>query len=503
MGTIARQSFFASISNYLGIGIGLFNNFLLFPLVFSEAQNGVIRLFIEGGALLANLAALGTGYSIWRFFPLFKNDAKKHHGAGFWIVAIPAFGFLMVSLFILFGKSLLLGYFGANAQDFSPFYYYLIPFVFFFCFNSVFEVFQSSLGNIVVANILRENVVRIMLGLLGFVYYLHCMDFDTSVKLIPLVYAMMAILNFSFILKKTPIGFKPDMDFIKNKPGLVKEFSIYSFYLFGSYLASLLIQRLDFFMVSSKLNFAFTGIYAIAFNLAMLIEIPMRNILQISNPKLSEYLNEGNHDKAKELYEKTSLNQFILGAFLFLVIWINIDAFYMLMPNGTKYAPGMMCVFYLGIGKLILLLQGNAFALLSFSKKYWLTLLINAAGLTIGIVGNNYLIPKLQIEGAAIATACTWLVNTLMLGGMVYAIYGFHPIRKNALIAMGLFLLFLGLAHYFNFNWNVWVGMGIKTVLFGFGFMAIIYQMKISQDINSIVDKLKWRVISLFLNKNI
>lgn len=67
-GHIAKNSFWASIVNYSGSLVGLFTTFYLFPLVYTTSENGVIRLFIEMGALLAGVAQLGTGYSIWKFF---------------------------------------------------------------------------------------------------------------------------------------------------------------------------------------------------------------------------------------------------------------------------------------------------------------------------------------------------------------------------------------------------------------------------------------------------
>lgn len=74
-GVIAKNSFWASIVNYSGSLVGLFTTFYLFPLVFTTSENGVFRLFIEMGALLAGVAQMGTGYSIWKFFPGLKMMA--------------------------------------------------------------------------------------------------------------------------------------------------------------------------------------------------------------------------------------------------------------------------------------------------------------------------------------------------------------------------------------------------------------------------------------------
>jgi hypothetical protein len=73
-GVIARQSLWASVINYAGSAVGLFTTFYLFPLVYTVAENGIIRMFIEVGALLAGVAQMGTGYSIWKFFPRFINE---------------------------------------------------------------------------------------------------------------------------------------------------------------------------------------------------------------------------------------------------------------------------------------------------------------------------------------------------------------------------------------------------------------------------------------------
>ena len=61
-------------------------------------------------------------------------------------------------------------------------------------------------------------------------------------------------------------------------------------------------------MISSMKGFSDTGIYRIAVNMAVLIEIPTRSILQISNPKLAEAIHHKDNNEIARLYQKTSLN---------------------------------------------------------------------------------------------------------------------------------------------------------------------------------------------------
>jgi O-antigen/teichoic acid export membrane protein len=74
VGVIARQGFKASISNYIGMGLGFLSLFILFPKFFEPEKLGAIRLFIELGTVLSALGLMGTHYSINRFFPYFKTQ---------------------------------------------------------------------------------------------------------------------------------------------------------------------------------------------------------------------------------------------------------------------------------------------------------------------------------------------------------------------------------------------------------------------------------------------
>ena len=490
-GVIARQSLWASVVNYTGSLVGLFTTFYLFPLVYTQSENGVIGLFIEMGALLAGVAQMGTGYSIWKFFPQFKNNEKGHNGAGFWILVIPLVGFIITALALLFFKDSIMVYFGKNSSDFEQYYYWLLPFIFFFVFNNVFEIFSSSIGSIIFASFLRENVVRILLGLIGYLYYIKTLHFSQSVHLIPLIYGVMAILNFTYIIKNTNISFRPDLHFVRQTENLTSEFSKYTGYLFLTYLANLFVQRIDFVMISSMKGFSDTGIYRIAVNMAVLIEIPTRSILQISNPKLAEAIHRKDDNEIARLYQKTSLNQFILGCLALLLIWINIDMFFQLMPNGEKYAVGKYAVLFLGIGKLLILIQGNSSAMLTFSKKYYLSLIVNLGAVFFGIVFNNFAIPRWGLEGAAIATAFTWGISGFIIALIIWRIYKMNPLTWNILWVVVLFAALFGINSIWQNTMNIHfiVFGGIKTVtIMGLAMFAI-YKFNLSDDVKSMMNK--------------
>ncbi len=493
-GQIARQSFWASVVNYSGSLLGLFTTLYLFPLVFSPAELGVTRVFIEIGALLAAVAQLGTGYSIWKFFPRFKNESG-HHGAGFWLLIIPAVGCLLLGVALLGFQSELLGFFGENAAQIQPYYLWLLPFVFFFVFNTVFETFSASLGHIIFPSFLRENLVRIALGGLGFLYYLNWIDFAQSIQWVPFVYGFVSVLNLGNILKLTQLSFRPDFGFIRSQPDLAPEFSRYTLYFFLTTLANLFVQRLDMLMVSSVKGWADSGIYAIAINMAVLIEVPTRSILQVANPKLSEALHRDDQAEVQRLYTKTSLNQFLLGALVLLCIWLGLDAFYAFMPNGDVYRAGKMAVLLLGLGKLFVLMQGNSSAMLAFSKKYYWALLINATAVVVALMMNRWLIPIYGLNGAALATASTWLAISIVTAILVWRIYRMHAFHSEMRKALGFVVLLIAWTAVVEWalpEWEAWGILGqtlAKSLLVLLPILVLLWKLNISEDVNSLLRK--------------
>lgn len=496
-GTIARQSFWASIVNYTGSVIGLFTTFYLFPLTFSPSETGVFRLFIEMGALLAGVAQLGTGYSIWKFFPKFRSE-NGHHGVGFWLILLPMLGMVLVALSLLFFKAQVLLFFMENASDFLPYYNLLIPFVFFFVFNSVYETFSAAMGRIVFASFLRENVVRIGLGVLAFLYFSEHLTFYGVMLGVSLVYGTVCFLNIVSVHQLTQLSYVPDWRFIRTHKELKSEFSFYTLYLFLTYVAMLVLQRMDFLMVSKMKGTSDTGIYSIALNLSILIEIPTRSILQIANPKLSEAIHQGDRDEISRLYQKTSLNQFVLGGIVLLGIWVNIDLFYRFMPHGDIYKAGKMAVLYLGLGKLMVLLQGNSSAMLIFSKRYYLTLVVNVIAIITGVYMNQWLIPEMGISGAAVATGVVWLCTGVVVAMLIWFIYKMQPFTLKVLQA----ILVLALGFGLNYLWPntlspnkiVLISLyALKSLVILTVVVFVIYRFRISDDIISMMEKLMGR----------
>ncbi|MDR3268851.1 MAG: hypothetical protein LBT83_07280 [Tannerella sp.] len=81
--------------------------------------------------------------------------------------------------------------------------------------------------------------------------------------------------------------------------------------------------------------------------MAVIIDLPYRSISDISSPLAASALKEVDLITANDLYRKVALHQFMAGSCIFLLMWINIDNIFAIMPNGHIYQAGKRVVFLL------------------------------------------------------------------------------------------------------------------------------------------------------------
>jgi O-antigen/teichoic acid export membrane protein len=189
-----------------------------------------------------------------------------------------------------------------------------------------------------------------------------------------------------------------------------------------------------------------------------------------------------------------------LGALALLLVWVNIDLLFHWMPNGHLYVAGKWAVFYLGVGKLCVLLQGNSAAMLIFSKRYYLSLILNFCSIVVGVLMNQWLIPIMGIDGAAIATGCVWLASGIVMAILIWMVYKMQPITAHVVYSILLFGVVFGI----NYVWTVDIDQLfmfsiIKSIVLVGGALAVILYFRLSEDVHSMVKKVL-RPIGIKLN---
>jgi O-antigen/teichoic acid export membrane protein len=220
MGVIIRQSFKASLSNYVGVVLGFLNMFILFPLFFEPEEMGAIRLFIELGTVLSAFALIGTNSSINRFFPYFKTIDQNNHGFFFWVLIIPMLGFAFLMTFLFIFGNQFFPFLNENALQYKALFPMLICLIFANIFIIVTEVSCANHGRIAVPNFSKEVLMRILIIASGSLFYFKIVSFNTCVWLIAFSYLSTMMLNVFYLKTLTKINLKPDLKFLNENKKL-------------------------------------------------------------------------------------------------------------------------------------------------------------------------------------------------------------------------------------------------------------------------------------------
>ncbi|MFZ5999537.1 MAG: lipopolysaccharide biosynthesis protein, partial [Bacteroidota bacterium] len=139
--------------------------------------------------------------------------------------------------------------------------------------------------------------------------------------------------------------------------------------------------------------------------MATVIEIPKRAMSQVAFPLIARAFEKNDFKDIQSLYQKTAINQFVIGSLLLIGIYINLDNIFVLMPKREIYEAGRWVVIIVGIGKLTDMLFGPSSEIVVLSRYYWFNMVLIIFLAATVIVANNILIPIYGINGAAMGAA--------------------------------------------------------------------------------------------------
>lgn len=488
MGVIIRQSIKATIFNYIGAFIGFLTTFFVLTKYVEPEIIGLTKVMYEVAALIAGFAQLGTSASAMRFFPYFKNPENNHNGFFFYLLLMPAMGsVIFISLFLLC-KNYIVDFFIQKSALIVEYYNWILPLTLFLVFWGVLETFSNILLKIVVPKFIREVALRCMLLALYAVYAFGWISLDMLVAGYVLCYGLVMAFTLLYVSRITPLSLRHDTSFIDR--GLLKKISGYTLFLLIGALGSSITGQLDLFMVSSQMGLEYAGIYTIAFYMATVIEMPSRSITAIASPLAASALKDGRFEEANQLYKKVALHQLMAGGAFFLLIWINIDSIFAIIPNGALYSSGKWVVFFIAMAKLIGMTFGFGDTLISFSRYYYWRLYFTFFITVLTISSNYWLIPIFGMSGAAVATLLTYIMTYSAQQWIVVRKVKGAPYSWGIVKQLSLFIFLLGVnAILPHWSENVFADMVYRVACIGPLWLFLTYRLHISEEVNLLLKK--------------
>ena len=279
MGVIAKQSIRGTIVTYLGVAVGFLTTFFVITRFLTAEEIGLARVLIDAATLFIGLAQLGTSSSILRFYPYFvtNTESNNEHGFFFWTILVPMIGFLLVAALFLACYSPLSQWFGEKSPLFVNYYYLVLPLAFFMLYQAVFETNANVRMHIVVPRAVRELLTRIGLLVVYLLYAFDVLTMDGFVYSLIGVYALAAMCNAAYLFSLGGISLKPDFAYLKQNKPLVRKYLYYTAFLVLSAVVSVLAPTLSSFFITAQMGLSYTGIFAIATYIAVMVSIPSEN----------------------------------------------------------------------------------------------------------------------------------------------------------------------------------------------------------------------------------
>ncbi len=492
MGIIIRQSIKTVIVTYAGIVLGFVNTLILYPLVLTQEQVGLTRTLINVAVLFSTFSALGAVTIPTLFFPFFKDPAKRHHGFLFFLIAVGMTGFsLFVVAFIAFQSQITSAYI-ETAPLIVHYLYYIIPFTFAVLFYNILETYTIVHQLPVVPNFLREVFTRGMITLGLALIFFGIFSFTVFVPWIVSAYLCTLLIILLYLKHQKILFLKPDFSLFQSKQ--FKAMVIYGGFAFVGNVSGAIIANIDGLLLSAYSGLKSTGIYAIAFFIGQVVEIPKRSLSVVLIPLVSEANKNNDVVKLKLLYKKSSINQLIVGGFIFLGLWVNIEDIFKLIPNGSIYAAGKWVVFYIGMAKLFDMVTGINAEIIGTSKFYKYDLVFYLFLSFIGIGANLLLIPTYGITGAAMASAISVLLFNSARYVFVAVIYKIQPFAWSTLTVIALGCGIAVSQPLLTLSLHPIINVIIRSIVVGITFIGGSILLGASEDINLIVKKVMGRI---------
>lgn len=492
MGIIQKDALRTMIISYFGLVLGYLNKGVLFLLFLKTEEIGLINLVVSIGFLFGQFSNLGSVFTIWKFYPFFKNERNNDNGFLAFNFFTILLGISLFTILYLVLKEDISYFYMQRSSRFLEHYYLVLPVGIGFGFYLLFDNYLRSLYKNIVSVFVNDIFLRLLNTILILIYGFNWISFDVLITGICLSYISPPIILYFYmrIIGKGTI-LVSQINVPKRFRKIILSYSAFSYF---NAMTSVVVITIDAVMVASFLGLKETGIYTTMVYFTSVFLIPYRSLLRVSNPIVSEQWKSKDMSAMSTLYKKMSSVVLVIGLFLFFLVWINRIELFGFLPE--DFNQGMYVFSFLMIGKLVDMYFGLNGTIFVTSKKYKYDILFTISLLFIVIAMNLILIPRYGMIGAAISTSFAYLVYNFGRLIFVWIAYSLNPFKlsqlKVIILFSGLFVLFETISiSTGNVLTNILLRGSIYTAIVGVTFLVLKIEPEISDYFDLVLKKLR------------
>lgn len=479
MGIVLNQSLKNTIITYIGFAVGGVSTLFLFPPILGKTYYGLSNYILSCANVIMPLFAIGMQNTLVKFYSQCKTEKEKNQFLSF-TVLFPLLLCIPLILIGLFFYDDIISFLSKKNSIVKE-YIFLIPFMgLCMAYFEIFYAWARVHMHSVFGNFIKEVGLRLfsVVGLLAIYFkWITAVDFIYLTAVIYFV-AFLVTMLYAFKIKK------PEFQFAL--PHNVKAILEYTFYIILSGSVANLLLDGDKMILNQYMDIENIAFYSVATYIALVISVPSRAMHQIVYPITAKLMHENKHDELNDLYKKTSINLQLVGGFVMLCIFVNIDELYQMLPK--EYAGGIWIVFMIGLSKYFDLILGNNNAIIFNSKYYRMVLFLGLMLVLVTFVLNIVFIPLYGIIGSAFATLLS--ITLYSVAKLMFVVKRMHlyPFTTQTLYSINITVVLFVLFYFWQFPFHPIIGIGLKSILVTVLYVYLNYKFVISVEINRFLD---------------
>lgn len=479
MGIVLNQSLKNTIITYIGFGIGGINTIYFYPVFLGATYYALTNYILSSANVIMPLFAIGMQNTLVKFYSQYQTNDERSRFLSFTVlfpllIIIP----ILVLGFFFYDEIL---YFLSKKNSIVKIYIWLIPFIG-LCM-AYFEIFYAWLRvhmHSVFGNFIKEVGLRLFSSFLIIGVYYKMISIEGFVYATAFVYflALLVTMFYAFHIKKPVFQF--------NIPSNAKDILVYTFYIILSGSVANLLLDGDKMILNQYMKIENIAYYSVATYIALVISVPSRAMHQIVYPITAKLMHENKHDEMNILYKKTSINLQVVGGFVMLGIFVNINQLYELVPK--EYAGGILVVFMIGLSKYFDLILGNNNAIIFNTKYYRAVLFLGVLLVLLTVALNMVFIPIYGIIGSAFATLLSITLYSLAKLLFVVKRLDLYPFTKQTFYSIALTVVLFLAFYFWDFPFYPLISIILKSILVTIAYVYLNYKFVISKEINEVMD---------------
>lgn len=480
MGVVVSQSFKNIVFTYLGFLVGAVNTLFLYTKFMSDEYYGMVGYMLSLAYVVMPLMAFGVYNTLVKFYSSFKTRESLNSFLTL-MLFLPILITIPVVIIAFLGHDVIASFLSQKNTIIKHYLWHTVFIAVSLAYFEVFFAWAKVQMQTVFGNFMKEVFHRVGVMVLLFALYFEWVDIEQFMIGLVIVYIlrMLVMKIYAFYVKFPVILFKR----IPNLSAILK----YSCLIIVAGSIATVLLDVDKVMLGYYIPIKEIAYYNVAVFIAAVIAVPQRAMHQILLPLSAKYLNDKDFKSLNNLYKQSSLNLFIVSGFVFLLIVLNINQLYLIIPK--EFSGGLFVVFIISLVKLYDALLGSNNAILFNSDYYRMVLVLGVMLVVFMVALNMVFIPWLGINGAGLATfIAVFLYNSIKLF-FVYKKFKILPFTSKTTQTGFFILLCVVLFYFWEFPFLPLVNIGLKSILMGVFYAYVVYKFNFSEDISLLIKR--------------